>query len=101
MGSDRVYDVMDDWLEGVPLVNLIEKAIDSEDFTETTETGTVLGWHTSASGIALVSAGWQRAFAIGRTGTIASPGSNKVYPPDVCAHPATHWPAGVNQHTFK
>ena len=44
MGSDRVYDVIDDWLEGVPLVNLIEKAIDSEDFTETTtETETVLG----------------------------------------------------------
>jgi Domain of unknown function (DUF3883) len=30
MGSDRVYDVIDDWLEGVPLVNLMEKAIDSE-----------------------------------------------------------------------
>lgn len=34
MGSDRVYDVIDDWLEGVPLVNLMEKAIDSEDATE-------------------------------------------------------------------
>ncbi len=44
MGSDRVYDVIDDWLEGVPLVNLIEKAIDSDDFTEVvTETETVLG----------------------------------------------------------
>ncbi|MBW1908254.1 MAG: DUF3883 domain-containing protein [Deltaproteobacteria bacterium] len=44
MGSDRVYDVIDDWLEGVPLVNLIEKAIDSDDFKETvTETETVLG----------------------------------------------------------
>ena len=44
MGSDRVYDVIDDWLEGVPLVNLIEKAIDSEDFTETvTETDAILG----------------------------------------------------------
>lgn len=31
MGSDRVYDVIDDWLEGVPLINLIEKALDSED----------------------------------------------------------------------
>jgi superfamily II DNA or RNA helicase len=34
MGSDRVYDVIDDWLEGVPLVNLMEKAIDSEDAME-------------------------------------------------------------------
>ena len=34
MGSDRVYDVIDDWLEGVPLVNLMEKAIDSEDAGE-------------------------------------------------------------------
>jgi Helicase conserved C-terminal domain/Domain of unknown function (DUF3883) len=34
MGSDRVYDVIDDWLEGVPLVNLMEKAIDSEDAAE-------------------------------------------------------------------
>jgi len=31
LGSDRVYDVIDDWLEGVPLVQLIENAIDSED----------------------------------------------------------------------
>ncbi|MEJ5340502.1 MAG: helicase-related protein [Thermogutta sp.] len=31
MGSDRVYDVIDEWLEGVPLVELIEHAIDSED----------------------------------------------------------------------
>lgn len=31
MGSDRVYDVIDDWLEEVPLLNLIEQAIDSED----------------------------------------------------------------------
>ncbi len=30
MGSDRVYDVIDEWLEDVPLVNLIEKAIDSD-----------------------------------------------------------------------
>ncbi|MBI2917636.1 MAG: DUF3883 domain-containing protein [Chloroflexi bacterium] len=41
MGSDRVYDVIDDWLEGVPLVSLMERAIDSEDATgaeeETTE----------------------------------------------------------------
>lgn len=34
MGSDRVYDVIDDWLEGVPLVSLMEKAIDSEDAGE-------------------------------------------------------------------
>jgi len=33
MGSDRVYDVIDDWLEDVPLVRLIEEAIDSEDAT--------------------------------------------------------------------
>ena len=31
MGSDRVYDVIDEWLEGVPLVRLIEQAIDSDD----------------------------------------------------------------------
>jgi superfamily II DNA/RNA helicase len=31
MGSDRVYDVIDEWLEDVPLVRLIESAIDSED----------------------------------------------------------------------
>ena len=30
MGSDRVYDVIDDWLQDVPLVKLIEMAIDSE-----------------------------------------------------------------------
>ena len=34
MGSDRVYDVIDEWLEEVPLVKLIEKAIDSEDETK-------------------------------------------------------------------
>ena len=33
MGSDRVYDVIDDWLEDVPLVRLIERAIDSDDET--------------------------------------------------------------------
>lgn len=31
MGSDRVYDVIDEWLEGVPLINLMERAIDSDD----------------------------------------------------------------------
>ena len=31
MGSDRVYDVIDDLLEGVPLAQLIEQAIDSDD----------------------------------------------------------------------
>lgn len=31
LGSDRVYDVIDEWLEGVPLVNLMERAIDSDD----------------------------------------------------------------------
>ena len=34
MGSDQVYDVIDDWLEDVPLVRLIERAIDSDDETE-------------------------------------------------------------------
>jgi len=34
MGSDRVYDVIDEWLEDVPLVKLIEKAIDSDDETD-------------------------------------------------------------------
>ncbi len=31
MGDDRVYDVIDDLLEDVPLVQLIEKSIDAED----------------------------------------------------------------------
>jgi len=31
LGSDRVYDVIDDLLEDVPLLSLIEKAIDSEN----------------------------------------------------------------------
>jgi superfamily II DNA or RNA helicase len=31
MGSDRVYDVIDEWLEDVPLVRLIERAIDTDD----------------------------------------------------------------------
>ena len=31
MGSDRVYDVIDEWLEDIPLVKLLEKAIDSDD----------------------------------------------------------------------
>jgi len=31
MGTDRVYDVVDEWLEEVPLVSLLQKAIDSED----------------------------------------------------------------------
>jgi hypothetical protein len=31
LGSDRVYDVIDDLLEDMPLVSLIEKAIDSHD----------------------------------------------------------------------
>jgi hypothetical protein len=30
LGDDRVYDVIDEWLEGVPLVALMEKAIDAE-----------------------------------------------------------------------
>jgi SNF2 family DNA or RNA helicase len=31
MGEDRVYDVIDDWLEDVPLVELIEQSLDAED----------------------------------------------------------------------
>ncbi|MBI2193008.1 MAG: DUF3883 domain-containing protein [Planctomycetes bacterium] len=34
MGSDRVYDVIDEWLEEVPLATLMEKAIDSENASE-------------------------------------------------------------------
>lgn len=34
MGSDRIYDVIDEWLEDVPLVRLIERAIDSDDEAE-------------------------------------------------------------------
>jgi hypothetical protein len=30
LGDDRVYDVIDEWLEGVPLVALMERAIDAE-----------------------------------------------------------------------
>lgn len=30
LGDDRVYDVIDEWLEGVPLVSLMERAIDAE-----------------------------------------------------------------------
>ncbi|MBI2567872.1 MAG: DEAD/DEAH box helicase family protein [Candidatus Schekmanbacteria bacterium] len=30
LGDDRVYDVIDEWLEGVPLVALMEMAIDAE-----------------------------------------------------------------------
>jgi len=29
MGSDRVYDVIDEWLEGIPLVDLIQQALES------------------------------------------------------------------------
>lgn len=36
-GSDRVYDVIDDWLEDVPLVRLIERAIDSDDESEASQ----------------------------------------------------------------
>lgn len=43
MGSDRVYDVIDEWLEEVPLVRLMEEAIDSEDAREAAEkTGSAL-----------------------------------------------------------
>jgi|GEM_PF-2454850 len=31
MGADRVYDVIDDLLDGVPLVRLMEQAIDTDD----------------------------------------------------------------------
>jgi SNF2 family DNA or RNA helicase len=34
MGDDRVYDVIGDWLEDVPLVELLEHSIDSEDEKE-------------------------------------------------------------------
>jgi len=33
LGSDRVYDVIDELLEDVPLVHLIERSIDDEDHT--------------------------------------------------------------------
>ncbi len=49
MGSDRVYDVIDEWLEDVPLVSLIEKAIDSDDANEdATETEAALGGASNA-----------------------------------------------------
>lgn len=37
LGSDRVYDVVDEWLEEVPLVNLLQAAIDSDDPAEVSE----------------------------------------------------------------
>jgi hypothetical protein len=37
MGTDRVYDVIDEWLEGVPLAELMQKALDNDDATELTE----------------------------------------------------------------
>ena len=40
MGSDRVYDVIDDWLQDVPLVKLIQMAIDSEGDPEEAKTET-------------------------------------------------------------
>lgn len=43
MGSDRVYDVIDELLEDIPLVKLLEKAIDSDDVPATvSDTETVL-----------------------------------------------------------
>jgi superfamily II DNA or RNA helicase len=43
MGNDRVYDVVDEWLEDIPLLKLIEKAIDSDDAAEAArETETAL-----------------------------------------------------------
>lgn len=38
MGTDRVYDVIDEWLEGVPLAELMQKALDNDDATELTDT---------------------------------------------------------------
>ena len=43
LGSDRVYDVIDQLFEGVPLVDLIQKAIDSEDGPPLEETDIALG----------------------------------------------------------
>lgn len=37
LGSDRVYDVIDEWLEEVPLVKLMEEAIDSDDSSRMSE----------------------------------------------------------------
>ncbi len=39
LGDDRVYDVIDEWLEGIPLVALMEKAIDAEGAEEAKEAG--------------------------------------------------------------
>lgn len=47
MGEDRVYDVIDDWLEDVPLVRLIEEAIDSKDQQEAEQIGERAGNHLS------------------------------------------------------
>jgi superfamily II DNA or RNA helicase len=49
MGSDRVYDVIDEWLEDVSLLTLIEKAIDSDDANEAAnETEAALGAASNA-----------------------------------------------------
>lgn len=42
MSSDRVYDVIADWLEGVSLVKLIEDAITSEDESPSKKTDDIL-----------------------------------------------------------
>jgi len=34
MGTDRVYDVISDWLEDISLVDLIENALDTDDISE-------------------------------------------------------------------
>ena len=66
MGSDRVYDVIDEWLEDVPLVRLIENAIDAEDESASArETDTAL---TTASNERA-----ERLMALQRKTSLASP----------------------------
>ena len=64
MGTDRVYDVIDEWLEDVPLISLIEKAIDTEDASEIhAETDSVLVTASQEKASRLVSLQQKPSFA--------------------------------------
>jgi hypothetical protein len=64
MGSDRVYDVIDEWLEDVPLVRLIERAIDSDEAASSIETEAALS--AASTGTA------RRILALQKTTSLAS-----------------------------
>jgi hypothetical protein len=64
MGSHRVYDVIDEWLEDVPLVRLIERAIDSDEAASSIETEAALS--AASAGTA------RRLLALQKTTSLAS-----------------------------